>query len=205
MTSVTVSDTEVSFINSREAIWGRPGVRQDAPLHPHILERKTFSEQKVQHDRVRLRAAASPAPSEPGFCRGLEPFLPYRCYAIVAPAPASRSLLAQSAAPLRTPLDRRALWFPPHRPRRIGGHPAGSPGAPNQAAAEPVRVSATKVGARQPAGREALPERAALPWAASSASGPTLARNARSYPRESRSTAASSGSQSTALTSSIRS
>src|SRR5713226_7201797 len=155
MTSVTVSDTEVSFVDSRRrrhwkaTLW-------------------SASEQEALHDRVRLRAAASPASSEPGFCCGLAPFLWFRCYSIEILAPASRSLLPQIASPFRTALDRPVFWFPPHRSRRIGGHPAGSPKAPNQASAEPVRVrvSSTRGAARRPAGREALRERAALPWAA---------------------------------------
>src|ERR1700674_3948486 len=169
MTSVTVSDTEVSFVDSRTVrIIGKGRPREARQTRKVFSEQRDFSQQQALHDRIRLRDAASPASSEPGFCRGLAAFLPFRCYLTEAPLPASRRLLPQSAAPFRTALDRPGFWFPPHRTLRIGGHPAGSPQAPNQAAGEPVRVrvSSMRGAARQPAGREALRERESLPWAA---------------------------------------
>src|SRR6266849_3668257 len=165
MTSVTVSDTEVSFVDSRKRRHWKARPAERVRVESLFSEKKVFSEQQALHDRIRLRDAASPASSEPGFCAGLEPLLTYRRYSVRAPVPASRCLLPQSAAPFRTALDRPVFWFPPHRSRRIDGQPAGSPRAPNQAAAGPILVSST-VGGRQPAGREALRKRAALPWAA---------------------------------------
>jgi hypothetical protein len=69
------------------------------------IERDDDSKKSHHALAVRLYPAASPAPSAPSFCAGLELPIPNRCYWIRAPLLAPQSLFPQMASPSRIPLD----------------------------------------------------------------------------------------------------